>query len=384
MDDIFTLRGRLTTDGEGADGLFLIIVDEDDLDEDDLIALGTTDEDGGFKVSFLGSEFRQDTLELELTPDIKLIAAAKFDGVHKAIFERRFPDLDWDWTGGGDVDLGDIELEGVDLDDPTPLDGTELMPGYERRAIRLEIDDELVRACLAEVAPIVEHLTGWSDLLDDLNIEIADSLAPWILREQLRHDGTDPESLEADIMAFVTDYSMKAGAGTAMYDPGTHTMVVLKGVAEQSSLEGFKLVCGHELVHVGQHRFTPGLTAYNQMHQEWVAANRDQLFSEEGLARQAYMTQIEGYASYIEHDFLNKRFYRMALLSYHDTFCQKIVRGLFSLASGDVEKAREGKHNQYIHGIEHYRERQRGDVPARFDLDVAALPGGPEVLAALA
>ena len=376
MDDIFTLKGTLTdTSGRPVPDLFLVIVDEDELDEDDLIAVGTTDEEGRFKVSFLESEFQQDMLEFEDEPDIKIIVSAKFDGIYKAIFERGFPDLDWDWTGGGEVDLGEIPLVGVDLDNPVPIDGTELLPGFERRSVRLDIDDELVRYCLAEVAPIVEHLTGWKDLLDGLNVEITDSLGAWLMKDSFAQQGVDPDSFEADIQAFVADYSLKAGSGTAMYDPNTHTMVVQRKVAEQSGLEGFKLVCGHELVHVGQHKYTPGLTEHNRAQQQWLAANPGEVGSAEVTERMAYMTEIEGYASYIENDFLNKKFYKMAVLTYHDSFCQKMIRGLFSVVSGDVDKARDSKHNQYIEGIERYRRRQIGDHPARFELDVESLPG---------
>lgn len=379
MDDIFTLKGRLLdAHGHKAPNVFLAIIDEDDLDDDDLIAIGATDDEGRFEVSFLTSEFRQDTLEFEDTPDIKIVVSAMIGDTRKAVFARSFPDLDWNWSGGGEVDLGDITLTGVDLKAPTALEGVEAIPGFDRRAVRLEIDDELVSACLAEVAPIVEKLTGWPNLLDDLKIEVVDSLAPFMIKDHLAHEGIDPESLEADILEFVTEYSMQAGAGTAMYDAHTHTMLVQRQVAEQSSLEGFKLVCGHELVHVGQHKYTPGLKAYGRAQQLWSTANPDKVHTEEGRKRMAYMTQIEGYASYIELEFLNKQYYRMALLSYKDTFCQRMLRALFSASSGEVDQNREAKASQYVNGLDYYIKRQNGSLPARFDLDVASLFGGAE------
>lgn len=378
LEGQLSLRGRLrTSDGKAAANLGIAIVDEDDLDEDDLIALGQTDDDGAFQTSFLASEFQQDLLEFEETPDIKIHVIKNFDAVPKAIFRKTFPDLDW---STGSVDLGDVVLEGVNLASPVPLEGVEAVPGLEKRAARIAIDHEVLRYCLAEVAPLVERLTGWSGLLDGLKIELATGTSSYTLREAFVGAGKDPTGLGADVAAFVTDLMGGPGAGCAIYDPHIHTLVINTPVMEQINLDAFKVMLGHELVHVGQFKNTPGLKDYNLAHLRGMMVNAEAGKPEETTKREPYMHELEGYAKYIETDFLQKRYYPLALPIYNPSITEQMLVALVAKlaapeapASGEAAKPEPTKQAQYIEGRERYRQRQVGDAPARFQLDVSTL-----------
>ncbi|MCP4442934.1 MAG: hypothetical protein GY810_28850 [Aureispira sp.] len=376
MEDIFKLKGKLLdTKQNKLANYFVAIADDDWLDGDDLIGLGATDENGEFKVSFLGSEFRQDMFEDEAFPDVVIVVSAMFGKERKAIFTKTFADLKWEGKTAG---LGDIILEGVDLENPKALDGVEAIPGGNKRGERLDIDDDMVRNCLVEVAPIVEHLTGWKGLLDDLKVEVADSLAPYMLRESLIADGIDPNSATAKFSAFFADFAQGPGAGCGLYDPHIHTLVINRKIMSQVGIEGLKIICGHELVHVGQYKYTPGLKAYNLNHLRSMSVNPESFDPEEAQAKAAYMIELEGYAKYIEEDFLHQKYYKLALLNYHASITEKIIQALVSMAMGSAktEASKKAKANQYTEGLERYRKRQVGDRPAAFELDVASLPGG--------
>lgn len=381
MDAIFKLSGALVDeDGEGIKGLLLAVVDEDDFDEDDLIGVGMTQDGGRFTVTFLTSEFQQDTLEMETTPDIKLVASAKIGDTYKAIWHTSFPDLDWSWDGG-EVDLGKINVTGYDPDDPTPLEGVEALPGSDRRVERLDITDEMVRHCIAEVAPIVERLTGWPDLTEGLNVDVTDGTSAYVLRDKLKASGVDPDSFTASVYAYIADNTFAPGMGVALYDPGTHTIVINADVMNHTGFDTLKAIVGHELVHVGQYKYTPGLKAYQDHLNAQVPDIDAEVDLDEELAKFAFFTEIEGYASYIEHDFLRAQYYPLGGHGYHASFAESVIHKLVSslTAPGDDNaKANEAKANQYTEGLERYRARQLGDHPARFDLDVAALPGGAQ------
>ncbi len=398
MKDMFKIKGRLCdASGVAAEGLFVALVDEDLLTRDDLIAVGKAGVDGGFQVAFMGSEIRQDAFEVERTPDLRIVASAVFDGALEVVFTKAYGDLDW---SAGAVDLGVVTMEGVELSRLVPLDGFKPLPGYNRGTARLEIDEAMVRWCLAEVAPIVEHLTGWGELLEGLKVEVVESLAPIILREAFLQEGMDPKSFEARLAGFLLDYAQGAGAACAIYDPHGHAVVIQKGIMKQTSLEGLKVVCGHELVHVGQYKYTPGLKAYTLHRMRRLFASASEGGAGEGLdeTSDSFMVEVEGYARYIETDFLIKNYYPMAVMTYHASFFERVMRALMAAAFSEVGEARALKQSQYVDGREVYRGRAGGsdpqaggssqeagvsgqqaggsDQPARFTLDVSSLPGG--------
>lgn len=357
----------------------LAVVDEDDLNEDDLIGLGKTLPGGHFHVTFLSSEFNQDVLEMDLAPDIKIVASAMFGDERKAIFARRYPHLGWTWTSGGEVDLGDIPIEGYDPDNLVPLEGEDPTPGYLKSADRLEIDDDMVRYCMAEVAPIVEKLTGWSGLLEGLNVAVEDGTSRYTLAETLDAQGIAPDSMEARISAWIADRVLAPGMGCALYDPPTHTIVINRRSMNQVGLDALKVMIGHELVHVGQFKYTPGLKEFVRAYLREIPAQPTPEQLEEMQAKAAYNTELEGYASYIETDYLRARHYPLATLFYHASFADKVVHAVISMMTTDEGSAdaSEAKASQYTDGLARYREREtRPGVPVRFSIDLSRYPGG--------
>lgn len=376
MEKLFKLKGTfLDKSGNPAPEVFIAIADEDSLDEADLIGIGNTDSNGSFSISFLGSEFRQDFMELEETPDIFIVASAMFGEERKAIFKKEFPNLDW---SSGEVDLGNIQMENVDVEYPEALEGVDPLPGHSKRAKRIDIDNDLVKSCLLEVAPIIEKLTGWKNLLDDVKVEVADSLTPYMLRETLLAEGKDPDSFESKFSAFMADFMQGPGAGCALYDPHIHTIVINRSIMEQVGIEGLKVICGHELVHLGQYKYTPGLKEYNLNHLRTMNVNPENQNQEELLARSEYMNELESYAKYIEEDFLKKNYYRTALMTYHASIIEKIMQALMAMAVEGTQESRDAKASQYTSGLDKFRDMQKGDKPAKFELDVSTLPGGEE------
>jgi len=379
MDNILTLKGTFKNrSNQNIADLFVAVVDEDMLDDNDLIGLGTTDKNGQFSISFLPSEFQQDMFEDELVPNVQIVLSTMFGEERKAIFQQSFPNLTWT---NGQADLGDILLQDVDMDNPTALEGVEAIPGVNKRAERLDIDDDMVRHCLAEVAPIVEYLTGWTGLMDGLKVEVADSLTPYMLRETFAAEGTDPDSWGAKFSTFFADLIQGPGAGCGLYDPHIHTIIINRSIMSQVGIEGLKIICGHELVHVGQYKYTPGLKEYNLNHLRSMTVNPESFDPEEAAAKAAYMTELEGYAKYIEEDFLHKKYYKLALMIYHASITEKIILALMSMAVENTEENIKAKSAQYTDGLARYRARQVGDTPARFQLDVASLPDGEACVA---
>ncbi len=374
MENVFNLKGVLkNTSNHVVPNAFLAIVDDDFL-YDDLIGIGTTDAEGKFSLSFLQSEFCQDAFDIEKTPDIRIIVSSMFGSVRKTIFERAFPKLDW--SNNQNVDLGDIIMEGVDVANPIPIEKVDPLPGYKKRAKRLNINNEMVAYCLAEVAPLIEKFTGWHNLLDGLKVEVVDNLAPIMLREIFVGLGKDANSTETAFSNFFSNYSQGAEAGCALYDPHIHTIAINKSIMEQVGIDALKVICGHELVHVGQMKYTLGLKAYNLHHLRSLGANPETIDIEKAQAQGSYITELEGYAQYIQVDFLQKYYYRMVNLTYHASTFEKIMQGFIASSKGGSKAEVEAKTQQSVQGLEIYRKRQVGDAPVRFEFDVATLPGG--------
>jgi len=374
--DTFSVRGRLVG-GSGAPlaNTFLALIDFDLLDEDDLLGIGTTDDDGRFALSFLRSEFQQDWFEDERTPGLALIASATIDGAHKPVARRDYPGLAW---GDGTGDLGDVRLPEFDADPLVFLDGSPT-PGFDKRAVRLTLEEPLLRHCLAEVAPLVERYTGWTDLVDDsLTLDVRDGLAAYSLAPQFAEAGIDPDGVMAKVMTFMAEYGQASGAGCALYDPGTHTIAVNRTVMEQVNLEGLKSFLGHELVHLGQFKYTPGLREYHAANVGGLDLDPDKVDLEELQQRFSYMTAMEGYAVYIQTDFLQDRHYRMATYPYHQSWLDAALRAIVAAVTPNAEATQDAKADQYTDGRELYRGAQQGDAPARWAFDVASLPGGDE------
>lgn len=382
MEDLFTLSGRFKDpDGKPITRLVVVVLDEDAIGDDDMLWIGAADAEGGFRTTFARSEFQQDSLEFEETPDLKVIALAIVDGAPKPVFAREFPGLVW---ADGRADLGDMVIEGFDPANPVLLDIE--IPDGNRLVSRLELTDEMVRACFDEILPLVERYTGWTGLGDGLKLSIVDSVAPIVLREIFKEKGVQQESFEAACFQALVDHGAGYSAVAGLYDPPSDSIVLNRPLMEQNGLEFLKIILAHELVHAGQFRNTPGLAAYamdyNRRSLGLVAADPSGPSLKE---RRQYMLELEGHATYIEKDFIRKNHYRTAIADCHSSVADTIAlvvawvasQGLgYELPEAPAEGTMEDKLKQYDEGVALYRSRSTPEQPARWEVTVSSLPGG--------
>ena len=383
MDGLFKVSGRFKDSaGKPIANLLVILFDEDDFDADDLIGAGAVGSDGGFRMTFARGEFEQDTLEYEETPDLKVVAALVGDQAMKPVFARAFEDLKWE---RGEADLGDLIIENFNPDKPVYLEGVKL-PDADRYVTRLEITDAMLQECFAEIVPLVERHTGWKDLARGLKVQGMDSLAPIILRDVLEQKGAADGSFEALIYQTLADHGGGFAAAGGLYDPPTDTIYINRSSMQQNGIEFLKVILAHELVHAGQFRNTPGLAAYARDYQRRMVGLAGATTSGPSLLeRRQFMVEVEGYATYIERDFIRKHHYRMALADVHTSLLESaslVFAWLASLGLGislpepPPEATIEDKLKQYEEGVTLYRSRAKGDQPARWEVTVASLPGG--------
>lgn len=68
------------------------------------------------------------------------------------------------------IDVGTVTVaEGRAPDGPP-------MPGYLKQARRMRLDQGLAERAAAEIAPMIEQLTGWPSLLTGVTIEVVDDI----------------------------------------------------------------------------------------------------------------------------------------------------------------------------------------------------------------
>ena len=150
--DILRLHGRVVdAQGRALPGLRLAVVDADFL-RDDLLAVGFTDDDGLFRLSFTRAEFNQDLFERESVPDLYIVYSKlrgdAYAAVHREDFAgRTFTD--------GCEDLGVVRIQSW-LDAPVFLGNQSATPGFRKSGLRLNVDDTLIVHCLEEIAPLLD------------------------------------------------------------------------------------------------------------------------------------------------------------------------------------------------------------------------------------
>lgn len=342
--EVFRLQGRAVTgDGKPVAGVGIAVVDQDAL-RDDLLGVGRTAVDGSFRISFCRSEFNQDIGEREALPDIQIILSARIEGAERAFFRRSFPGLSFPY---GMEDLGPVVVDTwrKRLD---PLPGVEARPGHGKDVRRLRLDDELVRHCLEEVAPLVESITGWPHLLSGVRFRIS-SLAG------LAEDAT----LEDAGLRWLRQ---RACGYIAAYNPLEHVIYIDRARTERLNLDGMKVVMGHELVHVGQCRLHPEVAARRAAKPRAEADVADQLVQWED-------TWVEGYAYYLERDFIQAH-YNLATFFQHapllDAAVLETAGAWLPPDSGGEELS--SMFRRYRRAITHYRARQSGSSAAPFVL----------------
>lgn len=361
---VFQLSGTVTNlRGDPLRRVVVAVVDED-LIRDDLIGVGITGPSGVFRASFVESEFNQDWFELERHPDIYLIFSIwTADGL-VVVGRRYFPDLDF--TAGA-VDLGEVKVPRWGPE-PIIMEGVEATPGISRRVKRLNLSNDLVAHCLDDVVGKVERLTGWPDLLEGVEARVVKDMRPWLRRMVERLGGERDPLFERVFGAQLSRMFF------ALYDPDENLILVNDATTRYCNLDGLKVLLGHELVHVGQFKHTPGLLdAYHQqfnaifsvLDEEAGAAENAASFRAAGI--QGFMANLEGYAHYIQRDYL-ERYYNCRMLLRHVSFFDRAVAYLVQrfFSEGMDQEFEDLKKEQYLEGAERFRDSEGGEAPATF------------------
>lgn len=362
---ILRLHGRVALAiGAPAAGAFVAIVDADP-DLDDLIAVGVTTEDGSFRASFTTEAFNQEPGEKEAWPDLYVVVSVVRDGALTPIVRKDFGKLVLDH----DVDIGTIVVPEL----PTP--GLRGMPGRGKLVKRLRLDEELVDMTAREVAAVVEKLTGWSELRSGVRFAIVDDFLD-MQREKCarmlgRSDFTSAELAEITAAAGECDSS-----AFALWSPASSTVFLNRPLIEAQSLDFLSATLGHELVHVGQSRAHPQLDVEVTSFQREVWTNAP-VDVDVRTSRIQLMTNIEGYAHYIETRYLRRIYTHAEHLGHAARAVDARLRRArapqtkaFDLAASPEELlllARSTKDLQYQAGDEAYAARSTGETPARFD-----------------
>jgi TPR repeat protein len=277
----------------------------------------------------------------------------------------------WDFHDLGFVDghedLGDLRLGPL-----VPLEGQDARPGYDKVARRLVLDEETLAAAAAEVAPLVESLTGWSGLLEGVQLRISDSLGLSFLGILEAASGVPIENQKHVIRVF--NLSFVLSGIIALYDPFGRVIHVQRSSMERQNLDGLKVFLGHELIHAGQFREHPSLV---EEQRPFLLAAAARLRGESpGVSPPAFgfMANIEGHAAHLEHDFLRKHYNCAEPLQHASTFEILTTVGLGSYSAALLEPGEStptdsggSKVNQYGAGLRAYRALARDGKPARFD-----------------
>ncbi len=366
---IFRLQGTaVTPEGHAIRNLRLAIVDEDTM-SDDLLGVGFTDPKGQFRISFTSREFNQDLFESEQLPDIYIVfsRANPEDGQFKAIFRQSFPTLKFE---DDREDLGKIKIA-TWQDPPKFLADVDATPGYRKKVQRLDLDDDLARHCLEEITPFVECLTGWSGLLEDLNVDVTDDIGSYINRYILEAFGAQEQDLFSKALNKIT---MSFVNLIALYDPIRHSVAINRKEAAAQNLDALKVILGHELVHVGQFKYHPHLREEQKQHMQKLRELVEQhaSLSPQELAQaiqasspQKQMSKLEGYAYYIQRDFLEKH-YNMATYFQHTSVLDMVSKHLLPHLIPGLDSLAGIKSSQYVDGMESFRSQGTGRQPARF------------------
>ena len=120
---------------------------------------------------------------------------------------------------------------------------------------KLAVTDGQVRQLVAEVAPLVAHLTGWNLQLGDLRTRVLPRHRGYeeivLGRMQTAGIRMDPDA-PRNPLERLTEYMLEGNIAGA-YNHGTREILVVRENVDDSNLDGLRLTLAHELVHRGQH-----------------------------------------------------------------------------------------------------------------------------------
>ncbi len=215
----------------------------------------------------------------------------------------------------------------------------------------LDVGESQVRRLIADVAPLVSHLTGWNLRTGDLGARVLAKAGSneEIVRRRLKSAVIAPPPRQAGgfyerLMERLVEESILAA-----YDHGGQEIVVVRENVEDADLDGLRLVLAHELVHRGQHVRHKELfdRADALLREVYLAAGPDgaaATATADGagspVARlEAIMTLLESHARFVEDEV--KRLY----------LPRATLRAGFNMMAFLLQALAPGKGRQYTDGL---------------------------------
>ena len=265
-------------------------------------------------------------------------------------------------------------------------------PGASRAVARLDPTRELIDLAAREVAPLVESVTGWRELLAGVRFELlsVDSGFHAAAEERVYRAAGVWDSATAERARLYAE--RWAAHHAAIWDFGKGAIYLNARLIRRQNLDALKVTIGHELVHVGQTRNHPQLA--EAMERAWVEYWRDPKGT---VSPESWrlMANLEGYAEYIEREFLRREYTHATKIIDGATRAEarlearrieREVARRFAALRRDLQTGQWstaltassdplacGKEEQYLAGLTVYRERGRASI-ARFDPELRPEP----------
>ncbi|MCF7859607.1 MAG: hypothetical protein K9N07_09870 [Candidatus Cloacimonetes bacterium] len=392
----FSLMGRVVDKNHNPISGILVTILDKDLIFDDLMAMGTTGDDGIFLFNFTTDEFRLDFLEFETTPDIYCYFSLLDDKKQEVItlkkqefFKRKF---------NQEEDLGDIVLDNyLSRAVPEDLQDIEIFELDKKAKKRLNITEDLVESCVNEVLPLVEQATNWHDILDGIHFEIINNKSGMKrIIEKLFEYYQTALGIEDDLVYMPWLFykiltAILYNSISALYFPGDKTIYINNHTCQYINLDYLKVILGHEIVHAGQFKsvsnLKPALESYlNELLQE-VSEDRsatevEELEFEELLKIvknskiQNAMTALEGHAYFIQKEYLEKHYNCATGFNHSTGLLYRLLMSRFgkntNSGSGQniLSSLFNAKGSQYIDGYNLLKKNQGMDFQSLLQYEI--------------
>lgn len=357
-------------DGAPAAGIWVALVDADP-ELDDLLGVGVTGADGAFRLSFTSEAFNQEPGEDEALPDLYAVLSVAGDKGPVPVARRALHGLSFERA----EHLGSLTLPAQPAAGKPAARRLSAMPGSGKAARRLRLDAEIVAHASAEIAPLVEAVTGWSGLLQGIQFEIDEEMADGVRRYASALLGREISAEE---------WPQVETAYVAIWDPVGARVFLNRKLLEAQNLDYLKVAIGHELVHVGQTRNHPAMDAeFRRMATGALTLLLSGSNARSSAEEWSFMANIEGFATYIEEHYLRRVYTHASALPDIAAMAtsrfeyrrgkRRVDRAVADLASeGSASPAGPARHwgttaSQYTAGCAHYLSLHQDGRPARFD-----------------
>lgn len=215
----------------------------------------------------------------------------------------------------------------------------------------LKITDMLVSGLVAEVAPLVENLTGWTLELESMNSRVINRKNGYeeIVVNRLRGAGIEIDENEGkSFVEYIIGYIVENNV-LGVYQPAQEELLIIRENMSCGNLDALKLVVAHELVHRGQHVHHPELIrqvdkAIRETFQALSGHAGVRAVRAKIAELQPLMTLMESHAYYVQELLGTSHFYRAMVKSRSGlaTLALRIFGGVkLSQYKGDVSAVKE-------------------------------------------